>query len=84
MVAKRTFQNKRKRDPYLDRRIVEDRREAHSADYFLRGGQERRSFRERRGPLERRRGCTRIGKWSSVCVGRPRSRTKIRLKSGGS
>jgi hypothetical protein len=57
----------RRRDPYLDRRSGEDRRQVYDADYFQNGGLERRSGKERRQQNERRKDCTRVSKWSSVC-----------------
>lgn len=59
--------NNRKQDPYLDRRSDEDRRESHVMDYFLDGGNERRAFKERRRPGERRKDCIPVTKWTSVC-----------------
>ena len=59
---------KRKRDPYLDRRSGEDRRQAYDIDYFAEGGIERRKGDHRRQPKERRKGCVKITKWSSVCA----------------
>lgn len=59
--------NKRKQDPYLDRRSVEDRRQSHVLEYFLSGGEERRGFKERREPGERRRHCILVTKWTSIC-----------------
>ena len=58
---------KRKADPYLDRRSGEDRRQLYLIDYFLEGGMERRDMRERRRPDERRKDCVRVSRWSSVC-----------------
>ena len=54
-------------DPYVDRRCGEDRRQVYNADYFQNGGLERRSGKERRRPYERRKNCTRVSKWSSIC-----------------
>ncbi len=58
---------KRKRGPFMDRRSGEDRRETYLLDYFEMGKRERRSGSERRTNIERRTGCVRISKWSSVC-----------------
>lgn len=40
--------NKRKLDPYLDRRSYEDRRIGHELGYFISGGIEKRKYLERR------------------------------------
>jgi hypothetical protein len=61
------LKDSRRRDPYLDRRSGEDRRQVYDADYFQNGGVERRSGKERRQQDERRKDCTRVSKWSSVC-----------------
>lgn len=66
-AQKASFKRKRLRDPYLDRRSGEDRRNVYSLDYFLRGNRDRRSGRERRLNIERRTGCIRINEWSSIC-----------------
>ena len=58
----------RKRDPYLDRRQGEDRRQIFSLYYFDEGGVERRLSKERRINFERRKGYTRISTWASVCL----------------
>ena len=50
----------------LDRRSGEDRRKAHSLEYFLKGGIERRSRNERRHQDEKRKDWVRISKWSSL------------------
>lgn len=68
MTEKKPQKEKRKKDPYLDRRTVEDRREAYNIDYFADAGTERRSGNDRRIPQERRKGCVKVSKWSSVCV----------------
>ena len=65
--TKISYRRKRLRDPYLDRRSGEDRRNVYSLDYFLKGNQDRRSGRERRLNIERRTGCIRINEWSSIC-----------------
>jgi hypothetical protein len=59
--------NNRVRDPYVDRRSGEDRRQAYDVDYFQNGGAERRSGNDRRHQGERREECTRVSNWSSVC-----------------
>jgi hypothetical protein len=57
----------RKSDPYVDRRSGEDRRQVYDADYFQNGGVERRSGQERRRHYKRRKDCTRVSEWSSIC-----------------
>lgn len=74
MNEKAPYQEKRKVDPYLDRRSGEDRRDVYLIDYFLMGGAERRQDKERRGMNERRTDCVRVSKWSSVCA-RPIAKT---------
>ena len=58
---------KRKKDPYLDRRSGEDRRKAYDLDHFAEGGLERRDEKERRNRKERRQDCVKVSTWSSVC-----------------
>jgi hypothetical protein len=60
--------DRRTKDPLVDRRSGFDRREAYDLDYFRNGGGERRSGKERRHPHERRDQCVRISRWSSICV----------------
>ena len=67
MAATKISKNNRQRDPYLDRRSGEDRREAYNADYFEDGGEERRKGKERRKGGERRNRCVKVSKWTSVC-----------------
>jgi hypothetical protein len=62
------FKNKRVRDPYVDRRSGEDRRQIYDSDYFQNVGIERRHGEERRQHSERRESWIRVSKWSSVCV----------------
>ena len=62
-----SLQDNRQADPLEDRRSGDDRRVAYDLDYFLEGGEERRSSRERRGIEERRDNCQRVSQWSSVC-----------------
>jgi hypothetical protein len=50
----------------VDRRFGGERRRMYNLDYFLKGGVERRSWKERRKKDERREGWMRISKWSSV------------------
>ena len=58
-----------KRSP-IDRRGIEDKREAYSLDYFIDGGDERRKYTERRRSEERRMDWVRVVKWCSVYVGK--------------
>ncbi len=67
MGAKPTNQEKRKSDPYLDRRSGEDQRKAYDLDHFTEGGLERREAKERRKRDERRKDCVKVSRWSSVC-----------------
>jgi hypothetical protein len=60
--------SKKERSP-IDRRSGNDRRKAHSLDYFLNGGVERRSWVERRAQGERRKDWVRATEWSSVLIG---------------
>jgi len=55
-----------KRSP-IDRRGIENMREAYSLDYFMDGGDERRKYQERRKSEERRTDWYRVIKWCSVC-----------------
>jgi hypothetical protein len=57
-----------KRGSVLDRRSGKDRRkESKFLDYFWNGGEERRSWNERRSCIERRAGWVMVGEWYSVC-----------------
>ena len=67
MADRESLKDKRQRDPYMDRRSGEDRREAYDADYFEDGGQERRKGKDRRKGAERRNRCVKVSKWTSVC-----------------
>ena len=67
MKEEKILKEARKRDPYVDRRSGEDRRQVYNADYFQNGGVERRSGQERRRHYERRKDCTRVSEWSSIC-----------------
>ncbi|MGD8883753.1 MAG: hypothetical protein PVI82_17775 [Desulfobacterales bacterium] len=67
MKDEMSLPNDRKRDPYVDRRSGDDRRVVYDSDYFENGGMERRQGQDRRQQSERRDGCTRVSKWSSVC-----------------
>jgi hypothetical protein len=53
----------------IDRRSGEDRRKVHNLNYFIRGGVERRNFKERRSQAERRKNWLRVDEWVSVFVG---------------
>lgn len=68
MGKKASEKEQRAADPYLDRRSGEDRRDVYLLDYFAKGGPERRNEKERRQMTERRKGCFRVSKWSSVCI----------------
>jgi len=61
------MKNKRKKDPFVDRRTGEDRRIGYDLDYFREGGTERRKVKERRRKGERRDSCIPVSDWSSVC-----------------
>jgi len=61
------MKNKRKKDPFVDRRSGDDRRDAYDLEYFPNGGSERRSGKERRRKGERRDRCIPVSDWSSVC-----------------
>jgi hypothetical protein len=52
----------------LDRRSGLDRRNEHSLDYFLKGGEEKRSWTERRSEMERRGDWIRVSDWVSVPI----------------
>ena len=67
MKEKKILKDARIRDPYLDRRSGEDRRQIYDSDYFQNGGLERRSSKERRQHDERRKDCIRVSEWSSIC-----------------
>ena len=62
------LKDSRTSDPYVDRRSGEDRRGIYDADYFQKGGKERRSGKERRKQYERRKNFIRVSKWSSICL----------------
>ena len=67
MTEKKSPEEKRKTDPFLDRRNPDDRRQTYDIDYFSEGGSERREGEERRDTKERRKDCIKVSKWSSVC-----------------
>ena len=68
MTVKLKQTDQRSGDPYRDQRSGEDRRQVHLLSYFSKGGIENRSAKERRVSNERRKGCIRVTRWSSVCV----------------
>ena len=59
--------NRRVRDPYVDRRSGEDRRQVYDSVYWESGGIERRSAKDQRQQKERRDSWVKVSKWSSVC-----------------
>jgi hypothetical protein len=61
------MKNRRKKDPFVDRRTGEDRRIEYDLDYFQEDGTERRNGKERRRKGERRDSCIPVSDWSSVC-----------------
>lgn len=67
MREKKNLKNIRTRDPYLDRRSGEDRRQVYDSDYFENIGVERRKGGVRRKKGERREDCIRVSEWSSIC-----------------
>jgi predicted Zn finger-like uncharacterized protein len=62
------LKKRRIRDPLLDRRSGDDRREAYELGYFAQGSIEKRKGMERRHKDERRDHHVRISQWSSVCT----------------
>lgn len=52
----------------LDRRNGKDRRQTYDLDYFLKNGEERRRYVDRRWRKEMRSGWIRVTKWSSIDV----------------
>ena len=62
------LKKRRIRDPFLDRRSGDDRREAYEFGYFAQGSIEKRKSIERRQKDERRDQYVRISQWSSVCA----------------
>jgi len=67
MEGKNFLNDKRKGDPYVDRRSGENRRQVYDSDYWESGGIERRSAKDRRQQKERRDSCVKVSNWSSVC-----------------
>jgi hypothetical protein len=65
----------------IDRRSGADRRKIHDLNYFIRGGVERRKFKERRSQGERRKNWLRVDEWVSVFVGKPVRRDRRRISS---
>ena len=72
MSDSQAIKDRRTRDPFLDRRCGEDRREAYELGYFAQGGIERRNGMERRQNGERRNQYVKNSQWSSVCT-KPKS-----------
>lgn len=68
MKEEKILKDARIRDPYVDRRSGEDRRQVYDAEYFQNGGLERRSCNEQRNHYERRKDFTRVSEWSSICA----------------
>jgi hypothetical protein len=68
MDEKPILKERRVRDPYVDRRLGEDRRQVYDTDYWESGGIERRSVKDRRQPKERRDSWVKVSKWSSICI----------------
>ncbi len=68
MKEDKILKDVRIRDPYVDRRSGENRRQVYDTDYWQNGGLERRSGKERRRNYERRKNYTRVSEWSSVCA----------------
>jgi hypothetical protein len=68
MKEEKISKDARMKDPYVDRRSGEDRRQVYDADYFQNDGLERRSVKERRQRYERRKDYTRVSEWSSICA----------------
>ena len=68
MEEKTSSKVRRVRDPYVDRRSGEDRRQVYDSDYWDNGGIENRSVNDRRQQKERRSGYVNVSKWSSVCI----------------
>jgi predicted Zn finger-like uncharacterized protein len=62
------LKKRRFRDPFLDRRSGDDRREAYELGYFAQSSIEKRKSIERRQKDERRDQYVRISQWSSVCA----------------
>jgi len=67
MEEKQISIERRVRDPYVDRRSGESRRQAYDTFYWDCRGVERRSAKDRRQPKERRDGWVKVSNWSSVC-----------------
>jgi hypothetical protein len=67
MSEGQSLKDRRIRDPHLDRRSGDNRREHDGLDFFVQGGVERRSSIEPRQKGERRAQCIKVSQWSSVC-----------------
>ena len=57
------IKNRRARDPYVDRRSGECRRQVYDTFYWDCRGVERRSAKNRRQKKERRNSCVNVSKW---------------------
>jgi hypothetical protein len=66
MKTIRNFKDKRKADPYVDRRSGEDRRQVYDSEYWEMIGIERRKLNDRRQRKERRANFVNVSQWSSV------------------
>ena len=62
------MRNRRVSDPYVDRRLGDDRRKVYDSIYWENEGTERRKARDRRQPKERRASYVKVSKWTSVRV----------------
>ena len=62
------MRDRRIRDPYVDRRSGDDRRDVYDSFYWEIGGAERRNSPDRRQPEERRISYVKVSRWSSVCI----------------
>jgi len=72
---------KERRGYRIDRRSGDDRRKVHNLNYFIRGGVERRKYKERRSHVERRKTWLRVDEWVSVFVGHTVSPNPRRILS---
>jgi len=62
------LEDRRLADPYVDRRLGEDRRKVYDSEYWESEGIERRTQKDRRQQKERRSTWVRVSEWSSVCT----------------
>ena len=67
MADDKPSKKRRRRDPYIDRRSGEERRQVYDSDYFEEDGKERRNGKDRRKKKERRKGCIQVSDWTSIC-----------------